>query len=167
MAIQKYVARGVDLDIRYPPGRKLIKRMSNTKTPLESSICQWSLNSNIRKPARCDGKRMLELDHCPDGISEAMWSHRVHARSVRAQASDQIIRGSMNDEIDYELTIEQWETLKALRMSATTLSALRRTVVEDLAALGLATICDTIAVMTPSGRKALIRGSSRLLDVAA
>jgi hypothetical protein len=73
----------------------------------------------------------------------------------------------MDDEIDYRLTVEQWETLKALRMPATTLSALRRTVVEDLAALGLATIRDTIAVMTPSGRKALIRGSSRLLDVAA
>jgi hypothetical protein len=50
---------------------------------------------------------------------------------------------------------------------APTVSALKRTVVEDLAALGLATIRDTIAVMTPSGRKALIRGSSRLLDVDA
>jgi hypothetical protein len=73
----------------------------------------------------------------------------------------------MNDEIDYELTAEQWETLKALRMPVPTLSALRRKVIEDLAALGLATICDAVPVMTPDGRKALIRGSSRLLDVAA
>jgi hypothetical protein len=73
----------------------------------------------------------------------------------------------MNDETDYELTPEQWETLKALRMPAPRLSALRRTVIEDLAALGLATICDTVPVITPNGRKALIRGSSRLLDVVA
>jgi hypothetical protein len=78
-----------------------------------------------------------------------------------------MIRDSMNDEIDYELTAEQWETLKALRLSAPTLAGLRRTVIEDLAALGLATIRDTVPVMTAAGRKALIRGSSKLLDVAA
>jgi hypothetical protein len=73
----------------------------------------------------------------------------------------------MNDEIDYELTVEQWETLKALRLPAAMLPALRGTVISDLAALGLVTICDTVSVMTPIGRKALVRGSSRLLDVAA
>ncbi len=73
----------------------------------------------------------------------------------------------MNDETDYQLTVEQWEALKALRMPAPKLSALKRTVLEDLAALGLATICGTVAVMTPKGRRALIRGSSRLLDVTA
>jgi len=52
-------------------------------------------------------------------------------------------------------------------LSAPTLAGLRRTVIEDLAALGLATIRDTVPVMTAAGRKALIRGSSKLLDVAA
>jgi len=37
----------------------------------------------------------------------------------------------MNEEIDYELTAEQWETLKALRLSPPTLAGLRRTVIED------------------------------------
>jgi hypothetical protein len=40
-------------------------------------------------------------------------------------------------------------------------------VLEDLVALGLATTCDDVPVITPKGRKALVRGSSKLWDVAA
>jgi ribosomal protein S19E (S16A) len=72
----------------------------------------------------------------------------------------------MDDEIDYNLSREQWETLKTLR-SPVSLSTLTRTVLEDLAALGLVSVSDDLPVMTPKGRKALIRGSSRLWDVAA
>jgi len=69
----------------------------------------------------------------------------------------------MSDDIDYDLTPEQWETLKSLRMPV-----LRRGfALEDLVALGLATISENVAAMTPKGRKALIRGSSKLWDVVA
>jgi hypothetical protein len=73
----------------------------------------------------------------------------------------------MNDEIDYDLTSNQWETLKALRVPVSRFSALNQFVLDDLVALGLATMSDDMPVMTPKGRKALIRGSSRLWDVAA
>jgi hypothetical protein len=73
----------------------------------------------------------------------------------------------MSDDIDYDLTMEQWETLKSLRMPLTRLSALRGFALEDLVALGLATISENVAAMTPKGRKALIRGSSRLWDLVA
>jgi hypothetical protein len=73
----------------------------------------------------------------------------------------------MNDEIDYALTSNQWETLKALRVPVSRLSALNRFVLDDLVALGLATMSDNLPAMTPKGRKALIRGSFRLWDVAA
>jgi len=73
----------------------------------------------------------------------------------------------MNDEIDYALTPDQWETLKALRVPASSILALSQFVLDDLVALGLATIRDDMPAMTPKGRKVLIRGSSRLWDVAA
>ena len=73
----------------------------------------------------------------------------------------------MNDEIDYDLSLDQWETLKALRVPVSRFSAFCRFVIEDLVALGLATMSDNVPVITPQGRKALVRGSSRLWDVAA
>jgi hypothetical protein len=73
----------------------------------------------------------------------------------------------MNTEIDHDLTPGQWETLKALRMPATTLSRLDRFAVESLVALQLAAIRDNLPVITPRGRKVLIRGSTRLWDLAA
>jgi hypothetical protein len=73
----------------------------------------------------------------------------------------------MNDEIDYDLTPDQWETLKALRVPVLKVSALNRFVLDDLVALGLATMSDNKPAITSKGRKALIRGSSRLWDVAA
>jgi hypothetical protein len=73
----------------------------------------------------------------------------------------------MNEEIDYDLTPDQWETLKALRVPVLKVSALNQFVLDDLVALGLATINDDMPVITPKGRKALVRGSSRLWDVAA
>jgi hypothetical protein len=73
----------------------------------------------------------------------------------------------MNDEIDYDLTPDQWETLKALRVPVSRLSAFSRFALEDLVALGLATMIDNLPLITPKGRKALVRGSSRLWDVAA
>ena len=73
----------------------------------------------------------------------------------------------MNAEFDYDLTPDQWETLKALRAYAPKARALNRFVVESLAALGLAEMGDGRPVLTPKGRSVLLRGSPRLLDLAA
>jgi hypothetical protein len=73
----------------------------------------------------------------------------------------------MDDEIDYHLSRQQWETLKSLRTPVSRLSPLSRSVLEDLVALGLVSMSDNVPATTPKGRKALIRGSARLWDVAA
>ena len=73
----------------------------------------------------------------------------------------------MNTEFDYDLTPDQWETLKALRKPASILPASSRRHLESLVALDLVVMCGDFPVINSKGRKALIRGSSRLLDVAA
>ena len=73
----------------------------------------------------------------------------------------------MTAEFDYDLTPDQWETLKALRIPVSRFSTLNRLVVEDLIALHLVTMNENIPAITPMGRKVLVRGSSRLWDVAA
>jgi hypothetical protein len=73
----------------------------------------------------------------------------------------------MNTEFDYDLTPDQWETLKALRTPASRFSTLNRLVIEDLIALLLVTRNGNVPVITRRGRKVLVRGSSRLWDVAA
>jgi len=73
----------------------------------------------------------------------------------------------MTIELDYDLTPHQWETLKVLRIPAPKRAAVDRVILDQLMALGLAAMSDGAASITPSGRKVLIRGSSRLWDVAA
>jgi hypothetical protein len=74
----------------------------------------------------------------------------------------------MNDEFDYDLTPDQWETLKALRTPASRLPRMSRYTIDGLIALGLAAMNGDVPALTPTGRKVLIRGSSRLLlDLAA
>jgi hypothetical protein len=73
----------------------------------------------------------------------------------------------MDAEDDYDLTRDQWETLKAIRVPQPNGLALKRWVVESLAALQLAEMSDGRAVITPKGRSVLLRGSPRLWDVAA
>jgi hypothetical protein len=74
----------------------------------------------------------------------------------------------MNAELDYDLSPDQWEALKTLRYRATQRRASNLFAVNRLAALGLVALCDDGPVITPMGRKVLIRGSSRLWeDVAA
>jgi hypothetical protein len=73
----------------------------------------------------------------------------------------------MNAEIDYDLTPDQWEALKALRLPALERRILNRSVLKPLIALQLATITDDGPVITPKGRSVLLRGSPRLWDVAA
>ena len=74
----------------------------------------------------------------------------------------------MNDELDYDLLPDQWETLKALRAAPTLRRAPSKVVIEQLVTLGLADTSGERPQITPMGRKVLIRGSSRLWeDVAA
>jgi ribosomal protein S19E (S16A) len=71
----------------------------------------------------------------------------------------------MNAEID--LTLDQWEALKALRTPAAKRRSLNRFVVEQLVALRLAAKTSDGPAITPEGRRVLLRGSPRLWDVAA
>jgi ribosomal protein S19E (S16A) len=73
----------------------------------------------------------------------------------------------MNAEFDCDLTPDQWEALKALRGPAPSDRALNRFVVENLVALGLAEMAEGRPALTPKGRSVLLRGSPRLLDLAA
>ncbi len=73
----------------------------------------------------------------------------------------------MNAEFDYDLTSDQWEALKALRLPAAQRRILNRFVIESLVALQLAAITDDCPIITPKGRSVLLRGSPRLWDVAA
>jgi hypothetical protein len=73
----------------------------------------------------------------------------------------------MNVEFDYDLTSDQWEALKSLRLPASQRRFLNQFVVESLVALQLVASGDNVPVITSSGRKVLVRGSPRLWDVAA
>jgi hypothetical protein len=73
----------------------------------------------------------------------------------------------MNAKIDYDLTLDQWEALKALRTPAVKHRVLNRFVVKQLIALRLAAEIGDCPVITPEGRSVLLRGSPRLWDVAA
>lgn len=73
----------------------------------------------------------------------------------------------MDAEFDYDLSADQWETLKSLRLSAQERRFIRPSTLVQLAALGLVAVNDEQPVITPTGRKVLIRGSSKLLDLAA
>ncbi|HVX77859.1 MAG TPA: hypothetical protein VHB49_17125 [Bradyrhizobium sp.] len=73
----------------------------------------------------------------------------------------------MSVELDYDLTQDQWEVLKALRLPAPKRRSLNRFVVERLVTFQLATMIGDCPVITEKGRKVLVRGSSRLWDLAA
>jgi hypothetical protein len=73
----------------------------------------------------------------------------------------------MNAQADYDLRHDQWETLKMLRVPIPRPFAVNRFVLEELVALRLVAVRDNTPVITPMGRKVLIRGSARLWDVAA
>jgi hypothetical protein len=76
-------------------------------------------------------------------------------------------RGHMHAELDYHLTHDQWETLKALRGGAPQRRLPSRVVVNELVALGLATMDGGRPLITAKGRSVLLRGSPQLLDLAS
>jgi hypothetical protein len=57
--------------------------------------------------------------------------------------------------------------LKELRISARDRRIVNRFIVDQLIRLALAEIIDGVPVLTSIGRKVLVRGSSKLLDLAA
>ena len=73
----------------------------------------------------------------------------------------------MNAELDFDLSPDQWETLKALRAGATLRRSPSSSAIEQLAALGLASTGQDGPLITAMGRKVLIRGSSRLWEDVA
>lgn len=73
----------------------------------------------------------------------------------------------MNVEFDCDLTPDLWEALKALRAPALAARPRSNYGLESLVALDLVSIDGGLPVITARGRRVLIRGSSRLLDVAA
>ena len=72
----------------------------------------------------------------------------------------------MNTEFDYDLSRDQWEALKALRLPADERGVGHR-LTASLVALQLAAMTGDGPVITPKGRSVLLRGSPRLWDVAA
>jgi hypothetical protein len=73
----------------------------------------------------------------------------------------------MNVEFDYDLTRDQWETLKALRLPTAERRILDRLAVKSLITLGLAALTGAHPTITRKGRSVLLRGSPQLWDVAA
>ncbi len=74
----------------------------------------------------------------------------------------------MDTELDYDFTLDQWETLKALRIPATQRRGLNRSMIDQFVALQLAMMRDGAPQITARGRSVLLRGSPRLLlDLAA
>jgi ribosomal protein S19E (S16A) len=72
----------------------------------------------------------------------------------------------MDTEFERELTAEQWEALRSLRVPPREQRIVNRQVLLQLITFGLAAFRDDTPVITPKGRKVLIRGSEKLLDLA-
>ena len=73
----------------------------------------------------------------------------------------------MSNDVDFDLSPDQWEALRALRNPVSNGRLARAYLLEELVKLGLVDLHNGTPAMTPIGRKVLVRGSCRLLDVAA
>ncbi|MBR0814844.1 hypothetical protein JQ544_25170 [Bradyrhizobium diazoefficiens] len=73
----------------------------------------------------------------------------------------------MNSDSDVELAPDQWEALRTLRNPPSKGRLSKSYLIEGLVELGLVVINDGVPAMTPAGRKILVRGSCRLLDLVA
>lgn len=73
----------------------------------------------------------------------------------------------MSNDVDFDLSPDQWEALRALRNPVPNGRLSKAYLLEGLVKLGLVVVNDGTPAMTPAGRKALVRGSCRLLDLAA
>jgi len=73
----------------------------------------------------------------------------------------------MSNDVDFDLSPDQWETLRALRNPMSNGRLSKAYLLDSLAKLGLVVVNDGVPAMTPTGRKVLVRGSCRLLDLVA
>jgi len=73
----------------------------------------------------------------------------------------------MNDDVDFDLSPDQWAALRALRNPISNDRLSKAYLLESLIKLGLVVINDGVPAMTATGRKVLVRGSCRLLDLVA
>ena len=73
----------------------------------------------------------------------------------------------MNDDFELDLSPDQWAALRMLRNPVANNRLSKAYLVDSLVKLGLVVIEDGVPAMTPFGRKVLVRGSCRLLDLAA
>ena len=73
----------------------------------------------------------------------------------------------MNNDVEFDLSPDQWEALKALRNPVLNGRPSKAYLLEGLVKLGLVVITDGVPAMTEFGRKVLVRGSCRLLDLVA
>ena len=72
----------------------------------------------------------------------------------------------MNTEFDYDLTRDQWEALKALRLPAAE-RRIKDRLTASVIVIELAAMTSDGPVITAKGRSVLLRGSPQLWDVAA
>ncbi|MBC9876409.1 hypothetical protein G8O24_03495 [Bradyrhizobium sp. INPA01-394B] len=73
----------------------------------------------------------------------------------------------MSNDVDFDLTPDQWEALRALRNPVPHGRLSKAYLLEGLVKLGLVVVHDGVPAMTATGRKVLVRGSCRLLDLVA
>jgi len=73
----------------------------------------------------------------------------------------------MSNDFDFELAPDQWEALRTLHNPPSNGRLSKSYLVEGLVELGLVVVNDGVPAMTPAGRKVLVRGSCRLLDLVA
>jgi len=73
----------------------------------------------------------------------------------------------MSNDFDFDLSPDQWEALKALRNPVSSGRSAKAYVVDSLVNLGLVVVENGMPAITPTGRKVLVRGSCRLLDLVA
>lgn len=73
----------------------------------------------------------------------------------------------MSNDVDFDLTPDQWEALRTLRNPVPNGRLAKAYLLDGLVKLGLVVVSDGVPAMTPIGRKVLVRGSCRLLDLVA
>jgi hypothetical protein len=73
----------------------------------------------------------------------------------------------MHTELDYRLTNDQWDTLRALRPSGPAATRLNGYILQQLSALELVVLSESRPLLTPKGRAVMLRGSPHLWDLAA
>lgn len=73
----------------------------------------------------------------------------------------------MSNDVDFDLSPDQWEALRTLRNPTPSGRLAKAHLIESLVKLGLVVVDDGVPAMTPTGRKVLVRGSCRLLDLVA